>query len=247
MTQRHFVCFCFSIFFMWCSPASAQKLTLGILDFPPFYIVEKEKIGGEFLQVMEKIATRAGFEYQVQGYPSRRLFKLLSEGEVNFYVGIKGIETYDKDVLYSDMPVSEIRMTVFSTKTLDDINNIHSLKNKSVIVIAGFTYGGFRKDFLEKPENNVTLLEAIDHEAGLRMLNAHRADLMLHYWSPINAYLESYRVPGLEMKAIQILDCYIIVPKKTPQAEAVMEALTKAYLTLYNEGQMPKKTSTRLP
>ena len=94
-------------------------------------------------------------------------------------------------------------------------------------------------EVIDVGENNVTILEALDHHAALRMLDFSRADIMLHYWGPITSDLKNYPVPGLKMKVVHKLEAYMIVSRKTPDAQNIMFSLTNAYKSLRQKGMMP--------
>lgn len=56
--------------------AISEPLEIGMLDFPPYYILGKneEVKGGLLVDMLVKIFDRAGIEYTLAGYPPKRLY-----------------------------------------------------------------------------------------------------------------------------------------------------------------------------
>lgn len=198
------------------------------MDFPPFYTVQDQRLGGSLLDLMEQIAARAGYEYQINGYPSRRLYRLIAEGKVDLFIGIKGVKAYDDKVLFSTMPITSIELRGYANKPLENFSG----HGKRVITLAGYAYGGLRESILNNPAHSITLIETFSHASALAMLNAGRGDLLLNYSGPMNRYLGATKTRELYYQPINRLELFLIIPKSIPNAPQLLTSLEEAYRLL---------------
>lgn len=69
---------------------------VGILDFPPYAVIEKSgACKGILVDVLERVLKQAGISYNLTGFPQKRLFDNLTTGATDIYIGIKGVPDYD--------------------------------------------------------------------------------------------------------------------------------------------------------
>ncbi|MDM8517578.1 transporter substrate-binding domain-containing protein [Desulfobacterales bacterium HSG16] len=214
------------------STAKADELKVGVLNFPPFYMYEKGKeIGGSMFELLKKILDHIGVQYKIAGYPPPRLFNNLKNGDTNIFMGIKGIEAYDKDVLYSDMATEQIDVRVFTRGDVPMPQDINGLKGKTIITIRGYSYGGIIT-FLKDPANEITLDPTSKHILAFRKLQHKRADYLLDYKGPADNVLQTFSKSDIQEHSIMRIDVYIIISKKTPNASELMRRMEKAYTEL---------------
>jgi len=232
----------FSVAAVWAmgGPAAAANRVyqVGILDFPPYAVIEKSgACKGILVDVLEKVLKEGGISYSMKGFPQKRLFSNLATGESDIYVGIKGVPDYEGKVLFSRFPVTDLDLRVYFNKGTAAIQHIQQLNGTRVIVIMGYGYGGLIK-YLQDPANKITLDPSHTHLIALRKLAARRADYLLDYRQPTSMAIQEEGIQGLESHSISKVDIFFIVSKKTPGAEELMKRLEISYQALKAAGKL---------
>jgi polar amino acid transport system substrate-binding protein len=220
-------------------PASAQAaepLKVGVLDFPPFYIVKSETdVTGSMTDVIRKTLDKAGIKYVLSGLPPKRLYKNLTDGTTDIWMGIKGVPDYEGHVLYSDIETQEIEIRLYTLKDKPLLKSLDELKGKKVIIQRGYGYGGMIK-FLEDPNNNITLDPTDGHDLAFKKLLKGRSDYVLDYKQPAEATIAKEKFTGLAYSSLKSLKIQFIVSKKTPDAANLLKKIDAAYLALKKSG-----------
>lgn len=230
-------------FFPIYSHAGSAPIEIGILDFPPYYVlgVNDEVEGGILVEMLAKIFKRAEIEVTFAGYPPKRLYSNLGKGITQVWLGTKGVEDYEGKTVVSPQMIVEINLHVFSSgKNATLPKNMEELKGKSVITIHGYNYGGLIK-FLENPANNITLEKARTHESAFRMLQMERAEYVLDYIEPASSSIEKLKITNLKHAPIQKIPLFIHISDKVPNAQQQMDKVMKAYYDLKKEGSIDMK------
>ena len=226
--------------YVFCTPALAgdRAYHLGVLDFPPYSVIEKSgACKGIMVDLMERVLKHAGIPYAVKGFPQKRLFSNLSTGKTDIYMGIKGVPFYQGKVIFSNFVVADLDLRVYARKGTPLIQTIEQLKGKKVIVIMGYGYGGLVR-FLKDPANHITVDPSHTHTIAFRKLKAKRADYVLDYRRPASIAMEDVGIEGVQSHSISKLGIYFIVSKKTPGAEELMERMEMAYRSLKTDGKL---------
>lgn len=210
---------------------------LGYSISPPYAVIEKSgDCKGILVELIEQVLEQAGIDYTLKGFPQKRLFRNLSTGEINIYMGVKGVPAYETEVLFSDFPVEEIDLRVFTRKGTPVIRALGQLKGKKVIVIMGYGYGGLIR-YLKDPAMAITL----DPSSTIPSPSVNweqRADYVLDYYGPASEAMEEAGIEGLQSHSILKLEVYFIVSKKTPGATRLLDRMAKAYQTLKAAGKL---------
>jgi polar amino acid transport system substrate-binding protein len=219
--------------------AREKTYRVGLLDFPPFAVIEKSgQYSGILVELLEKVLKKANVSYTVIPVPQKRLFQGLAKGDLDIYMGIKGVPAYDGKVLFSDTPVSDIDLRIYALKKAKLIQNRDELRGKKLIVIMGYGYGGLI-EYLKHPANNITLDSTVTHELAFRKLKAGRADYVLDYNRPANlALVKEGLENAVHSHSLAHLNIYFIVSKKAPDALKLMKKMEAAYLSLKEEGAL---------
>ena len=197
--------------------ASAEDRTyqVGVLDFPPYAVIEKSGVcKGILVDLLEKVLQRGGMSYTLTGFPQKRLFSNLATGQTDIYMGIKGVPYYDGKVIYSRFPVSDLDLRIYFRKGTPSAEGIGALKGKRVIVIMGYGYGGLIQ-FLKDPANQITLDPSHTHAIAFRKLAAGRADYVLDYRQPASIAVKEEGIKGLESNSISKIDIFFIAVSYT--------------------------------
>ncbi len=219
----------------------AQTLKAGIVDFRPFMIVKKSgELGGSEYEKTKLIIEKARFKYTVEGYPTKRLYTQLSDGRTEIFIGLKNSPIYHDHVLYSQEAVNEIKLNIYGSPGIEMPGDIQGVAGQKIIGIKGYGYGGIRDKILLNPETKVQLFEGSSHENCLKMLQHKRggAQLFLGYEEPSKKAMEKLDIQGFPSVKVFAIKTYIIVSKKTPNADLVLEKLEKAYSELKANGKL---------
>lgn len=214
------------------------EIKVGTMIFPPFYVVDKDKnISGIYLDIMVKTLQHAKIRYNLDFYPTKRLYRNLKSGKTDLYLGIKGSPEYHDHVLYSTTKVSQIQMRIYATgdtplpKTKEEINN------HKIITMRGYSYGGLINYFSD-PKNNIEVTSTSEHRSSFLMLKEHRADYVINYKHPSNIVLRNLDIPDLKYTNFYDAKVYFIVSKALPNAEKILEIIEESYLELVALGEL---------
>jgi len=222
------------------SPAIAgdRIYRVGILDFPPYAVIEKSGVcKGILVDVLYRVLKEGGISYSLKGFPQKRLFTNLATGETEIYMGIKGVPDYDGKVLFSAFPIAHLDLRIYFRKETPAFQNSAQLKGKRVIVIIGYGYGGLIR-YLEDPANKITVDPSHTHTLAFRKLKAGRADYVLDYQPPASAAIEEEGVEDIRSHSISKVDIFFVVSLKTPGAEELMKRMETAYQALKADGKL---------
>ncbi|MBF0259446.1 MAG: hypothetical protein HQK62_11505 [Desulfamplus sp.] len=91
---------------------------------------------------------------------------------------------------------------------------------------------------MEDPANNIELDVTDGHELAFKKLQGKRADYLLDYSAPAEKTLKSITIPGIQSHSISLLDVFLIISKKTPDAENLLKKLEQAFIDLKKEGKL---------
>ena len=221
---------------MWmASICTAEPLRVGIVHFPPLYIIEEgQPPRGSIAEVVDNTLKLAGQEYQFIQYPPKRIFVSLGAGDIHMYTGIKDHETYHDRVIYSKMPIGSLELRIYSISEKTIPNTIVQLLRKKMGLIRGFSYGGWRKQ-LTTPANNAFIYNVKSHKSALMMLEQGRFEYLLDYMNPINEELKLNPVNNINYESLDKIDFYFILNKNLNNAEELMRLLERSYESLYDK------------
>ncbi|NOR51095.1 MAG: hypothetical protein GQ470_00605, partial [Gammaproteobacteria bacterium] len=139
--------------------ASEVDIKIGVLHFPPFYVIsEKDGVSGIYTEILEKVLSKAGYSYSIDGFPPKRFYSQLGDNTTNLFIGVKGSKLIEGKVEFGDLKFEGIQLRAYSTNKNKVISKKEELVGKKLIVIRAFGYGGLVA-YLKKPENNIQLIE----------------------------------------------------------------------------------------
>lgn len=218
------------------SLAIGAEIKTGIINFPPFYVVnENGKHSGLCLDILVATLKKAKLDYNIHSYPPMRLFRNLNTGTTDLFLGIKGSPEYDEQVYYSKTPISHIQLRVYATGNTPLPSVKNDLVGKNVIAIRGYGYGGLI-NYLVDPKNEINVMYNSQHGAAFLMLKNKRAEYLLDYKHPADRVLQELIISDLKYVNLDEVGLFFIVSKKSPNALQLMEKLETAYNTLREEG-----------
>jgi ABC-type amino acid transport substrate-binding protein len=227
------------LFFLFCTQIySAEKIKIGALHFPPFYVVEsKDSVSGYYIDVLKTIFENAGLEYQFEGYPPKRLYIGVAEGLVDVWMGTRGVAVYEDKTIFVEEKIADIFLRCFSIGDTPEIKTKEDLKGKKIITILGYNYGGFIS-YLNDPENKIEQDPASSHELAFKKLKAGRANYLLDYKLPSETIIKDMDIPGLKWNDLQTIGIYISISKKSERSNEIYEKLKKSVSDLKKQGRL---------
>lgn len=216
--------------------AQAQSLKVGYVEFPPYSATDAGKPAGTLVEMLNKVVADAGLTVSYASAPARRLFQGLADGEYDLFMGIKTAKEMEGATFASDAVVAKIELRAYAWGSEPPaIKAKEDLVGKSVIVLTGYSYGGWRP-FLEDAANKVQLQEARTSEQALAMLKGGKAPLLLQYAEPMAKALGSSVPAELKHATISSIDIHFVVSKKTANAVDVLSKLENSYKKLKASG-----------
>lgn len=216
----------------------AEKVKIGALHFPPFYVVEtKDDVSGYYIDTLKTIFEHAGLEYTFEGYPPKRLYIGVAEGLVDVWMGTRGVEIYEDKTFYIKEKIADIFLRCFRIGETPEIKTTEDLKGKKVITILGYNYGGLISYFND-PANNIKQDPTSSHELAFKKLKAGRAKYLLDYKLPSETVLKDFDIPDLKWNDLQAIGIYISISKKSERANEIYEKLTKSVSELKKQGKI---------
>ena len=221
------------------SEPSIAPLRVGVLHIPPLAMVKSPTdVQGPLVEYIHQLLQSAKLPYQIEGFPARRLYRNLSEGKSQFWIGVKHVPQYEGKVLYSEQPVCYLHLRLYRLVGTPEISQLSQLQNQRLIVIRGYSYGGQLEPLKHRPQG-VQWLDATDNHNALEMLTMHRADYLLTYAEPIGELKAQYPDLFLELQhtPLENLPMYLVLNRQTPQAERLMKQLNQASETLRQQGK----------
>ncbi|MBF0376627.1 MAG: transporter substrate-binding domain-containing protein [Desulfamplus sp.] len=244
MKSIYKIVFMFVMCLSWSlTDVSAQKndpkeLEIGIFTFPPFAVIEEGKEpSGILIDYIKPILERCNIKYSIKGYPPKRLYKYLADGEADISLGVKGVPELEGNVLYSSDKITDIDLRVYSRADTPPIKTKEDMHGKRIITIRGYSYGGFIK-YIENPATKIVADMTNGHELAFKKLQAQRADYVLDYSLPSEKALKSIIIPNIQSHSISLLEVFFIVSKKSPDAENLLKKLEQAFIELKQEGNV---------
>ena len=219
--------------------AAEVDLKVGVLHFPPFYVVEGPgHVSGIYTDIIEKVLNRAGFTYSIDGFPPKRFYKQLGENTTNFFLGVRGSEYIEGKVAFGELEFEGIQLRAYSTGDTPVVTQKEELSGKRVIVIRGFGYGGLAK-YLHEPLHEINIIETGDHYTAFKMLAAGRGDYLLDYRTTSTLVIDDLGLSGIRYGVMMQAHTYFIINKNYPNYSEVLSKIEQAYLELVKEGQVP--------
>lgn len=217
---------------------SAQMIRAGSTNFPPFYVINTDySSSGVYLDIMESTLQHAKFDYRLDAYPAKRLYRNLAQGKTDLFLGIKGSPEYDEAVLYSKTTISKIQLRVYALQYSPLPRTKEELNGYSIITMRGYGYGGL-VSYFEDPRNNIKVTTATEHHASFLMLKNKRADYVINYKYPSETALADLDIPAIQYSNLDSSDVHFIISKATPNAEKILHRLEQAYLDLVQKGEL---------
>lgn len=219
------------------SPAHSQDtLRLGYIEFAPYYWTDNDNVArGHFIDLARLVVNDAGYKITTKSYPPKRVSKVVSEGQADLYFGLKTLSDFRSGVLVSKTNLDSIELRAYNVRNLPDLKTKEDLKDKTILILRGYSYGDWG-NYIRNPNNNIDYQVADSHTQALRILTRRPVDYLLDYKLPVKLALAEVEVPNLRYNTVFTLEPHIIISKKVPNAESVLNKLEASYKKLFPNG-----------
>lgn len=240
----------FASFVFSFSIIAAERIKYAYIEFPPItYTDQNGKPAGSLINIASRIFEKANLPWTAHAFPTSRMVKYLVEGEIDVWIGVTTLPELQDTTLVGNSTPMVLKFNAYSVDQQYRVKSPQDLVGKSVIIIRGYSYGGWI-NFIKDKNNNISYIEVNSHETALNALERKRAKIMLAYQSPMDAALENMPIENLQFTNILNLDCRIIVSKKAKNAEKLLQDLEAAFVSLNLDEQIepkPKMLKLLLP
>lgn len=225
------------------SPADPPSTTVkplvqvGFYEFPPYsYSDERGRPSGAILQLTSRLLEHAGYQAQIRSYPSARLYSALQDGSVQLWPGAPGKVELAGHTLESATRLGEIVLNLYFRRDTLMPRLPADLQGRGMIMITGYTYWPQINLWLNDPALAIEQHRTSSHTAALQMLQRRRADFLLDYQTPVEQARQVLGIQELPFVQLQRIPLHLIVSRHAPGAEALRDALDRAYQELQAAG-----------
>jgi polar amino acid transport system substrate-binding protein len=162
-----------------------DKVTLGILVFPPYSIHDEvtQKCIGKFIGVSEKILAEYSIDLDVVCAPPIRIYKLLEQAGIDFTINIKSTEALPDDLIFVETPFQTLHLDLYTHKTLTS--------TKGVAAIRGFGYQGYRNKMTAE---GYTFFDLPTSISAIEVFLKKRSRYLISYRSPVDYYIDEKKL-----------------------------------------------------
>ena len=221
------------------TPVQAQAIKAAYVELPPYtYTDAAGSPQGSLIDLLAKVSADAGYSYTAESAPARRLFQGVADGQYDMFIGIKTAEVFQGTTVASQSVIARIELNAWGIGAAPAIKAKEDLAGKQVIVLTGYSYGGWRA-YLDDPVNGVQLIEARTPEQALQLLTAGRAPILLQYALPMAQAVAAHPTADLKSNLISSLDCHFVVSLKRPDAADLVRKLDASFEKLKAAGKIP--------
>lgn len=218
----------------YCKPILAEtplvnKLDVGILNFSPLFNVHSDRMpSGPMSDILFQTLQKTNLSYRYTVYPAKRLFNNLVSGNTDVSVGVIANHVYGRHVLYSEKPIGDIELRIFTIGAQPLPIELADILGKHVAVVRGYSYGG-RKELLVQAANKRYIHQFNTVGDALDRLKNGRVTFMLGYKKQVGVIEKKSPTKLLRSAVIETLQIYFIVAKANPQAAQIMQLMEQNY------------------
>ncbi|MGC8119590.1 substrate-binding periplasmic protein [Marinobacter sp. VGCF2001] len=215
-----------------------DTVRVAYVEFPPVsYRNARGEPAGEFVEITRKVAEEAGFRVDFIYLPVARTYLYLKNGHIDLWMGLTDIPALEDDILESWTSPIPVDLSAWYLEGRPPLDHMDRLRNKTVIVIGGYTYAGLRDWLMSQVDIRVT--EAPNHRSALDMLKRNRGDYLLDYRQPVQMTLNGDGDEKIRESEMRSRHSAWLFSLANPRAAILREAFDDAYLRLAERGEVP--------
>lgn len=236
--------FCRLLATLLCLPGIAAALenrpsiNVGYYEFPPYsYTDAQGQPSGSGLELTRRLLSQAGYQASFRHYPGARLYSGLQDGTVHLWPGAPGKSELAGHTLETRHQLGEIVLNLYFRDDTPAPRVPEDLRDKGLILISGYSYWQAVNQWLSDPQLGIVQHRTATHSSALEMLQRRRGDYLLDYQTPVEQAREHLALNELSFVPVQRVPLKLIISRHAPDAEALRDALDRAYEQLQAEGQ----------
>ena len=220
------------------SDGPASPIQVGFYEFPPYsYSDSRGRPQGAILHLTKRLLEHAGYQAELRSYPSARLYNGLRDGSVQVWPGAPGKAELSGHTLETRTQLGEIVLNLYFRRDTLLPRIPDDLQGRGVIMINGYSYWPQTNALLNDPALAIRQHRTSTHSAALEMLQRRRGDFLLDYQLPVEQSRRRLGMSELPYVQLQRVPLKLIVSRHAPDAEALRDALDRAYQELQAAGE----------
>ena len=230
---------------LYCATSQAQTVAgspqpviqVGFYEFPPYsYCDDQGRPQGPALRLTQRLLQQAGYQAHIRAYPSARLYSELQDGGVHIWPGAPGKPELAEHTLESRTQLGEAVLNLYFRRDTLLPRIPDDLYGRGLILISGYSYWPSVNRLIDDPALDIRQHRTGSHVSALEMLQRGRGDFLLDYQDPVEQARVELGVPELPFVQLHRLPLKLIISRHAPGAEALRDALDRAYLELRAAG-----------
>lgn len=215
-----------------------KTLRIAYVDFPPItYRTEAGEPAGTFIEITRKVAIEAGYQPEFLYLPISRVYLYLRNGQIDVWPGSANVPALRGEVLETWVSPFATQLSAWYLDTTAPLEHFEQLKGKTVITIAGYTYGGLL--YWLEDQASIRVSEAPNYQAALEMLKLGRGHYLLGHQDPVLEAMQMPRDERIRQSPIRDRNLVWLFSLAHPRAAILREEFDDAYLRLAERGEVP--------
>ena len=220
-------------------PETAGKpLRIAYVDFPPItYQKADGSPAGTFIEITRKVAVEAGYQPQFLYLPISRVYLYLRNGQIDVWPGSTNVPVLNGEVLETWVSPLATQLSAWYLEGTGPLLHFDQLQGKTVITIAGYTYGGLL--YWLEDDASIDVTEAPNYRAALEMLKLGRGHYLLGHRDPVLDTLSMPEDAKIRESEIRLRNLAWLFSLANPRAAILREEFDDAYIRLAEKGEVP--------
>ncbi|MFV8572308.1 substrate-binding periplasmic protein [Marinobacter sp. SBS5] len=223
-----------------------RTLRVAYMEFRP--VTYQNAFGepeGVMVGITEKVAKEAGYKLEFLYLPVSRAYLYLKKGTIDFALGLTEVPALNGAVIDSEINLVSVALSAWYREGQAPITHIDDFRDRVVILINGFTYGGLRS-WLEQ-QDDIRITNAPNHRSAIDMLKRGRGDYLLDYRDPVLEELTKSRDLLIQESEIRTRKGAWLFSAATSRAEVLRAEFDAAYHRLAERGEVPPADTSEQP
>lgn len=220
------------------SDGARPQVQVGFYEFPPYsYTDDQGRPQGALLRLTKRLLKHAGYQAVLRSYPGERLYNGLRDGSIQLWPGAPGKHGLAEHTLETRTQLGAIVLNLYFRRDTLLPRIPEDLQGRGVIMISGYSYWPQTNALLNDPALAIMQHRTATHSAALEMLQRRRGDFLLDYQTPVEQARLRLGMTELPYVQLQRVPLKLIVSRHAPAAEALRDALDRAYQELDAAGE----------
>jgi hypothetical protein len=198
-------------------------LKWGYVDFPPFHYSENNEVKGLIAEKVANLFHYTGHHYKAYQLPNKRAKLFIDQGKVDFSTVIDSFIMSPDQFIKSKQPIYDIELGALCDNSISEASSFKALKNTSLILISGYSYG-LEYPLTQSKDFNV-MVSVQNHASAVSALKHQRAKCALGYRAPFEQLMLEEDKKLFNFHTIDVLPVYIYLNKQVNDAVKIMTAI----------------------